>query len=84
MCSGSEVCTVWYYTDGKVHLYRRIITVTSGGANVQYGSMINTDGSVSYTEGDNVNKFYLIGGVEYHYIDFIVTSSYNNFSTYWK
>jgi hypothetical protein len=84
MCTGKEECTVWYYTDGKVHLYRRIIELTNGNADIQYGSIVNTDGSVSCTTGDNVNKFFLLGDREYHYIDFIVTNSYYDFSTYWK
>jgi hypothetical protein len=83
MCSVKEVCTVWYYTDGKVHLYKRVISVTKGSANINYGNIVNTDGSVSYTEKDSVDK-YFFPAYEYHYIDFIVTSSYYNFSTYWN
>lgn len=55
--SVDETCTVWYYADGKVHLYRRTL---AGGAwlgttgTITYGSIVNTDGSRSYTSGDRV------------------------------
>lgn len=52
------VCTVWDYPDGKVHLYRRTmsLTVTSGfeSSYLTYGSIFNTDGSYSGTTGDRV------------------------------
>ncbi len=52
------VCTVWDYPDGKVHLYRRTmsLTVTPGyeGCYLTYGSIFNTDGSYSGTTGDRV------------------------------
>ena len=52
------VCTVWDYPDGKVHLYRRTmsLTVTPGyeGSYLTYGSIFNTDGSYSGTTGDRV------------------------------
>lgn len=51
-------CTVWDYPDGKVHLYRRTmsLTVTSGfeSSYLTYGSIFNTDGSYSGTTGDRV------------------------------
>lgn len=54
----NEVCTVWDYPDGKVHLYSRTmsLTVTSGyeGSYLTYGSIFNTDGSYSGTTGDRV------------------------------
>lgn len=54
----NEVCTVWDYPDGKVHLYSRTLslTVTPGyeGSYLTYGSIFNTDGSYSGTTGDRV------------------------------
>lgn len=52
-----EDCTVWFYTDGKVHLYRRVLTLhvvdaAFNSSYITYGQMINTDGSFSYTSGD--------------------------------
>lgn len=54
-----EDCTVWYYTDGKVHLYRRVLTLHIGNtyfepSYIRYGRIVNTDGSCSYTSGDEV------------------------------
>lgn len=50
-------CVVWHYSDGKVHLYSRNINMTQS-ANYTvyrtYGSIVNTDGSLSYTTGDRV------------------------------
>lgn len=48
---------VWYYiNDNKVHLRGRVHTYqlfdSSHSAQVIYGNIINTDGSVSYTSGD--------------------------------
>ncbi len=51
-------CIVWRYTDGKVHLYNRTITVKRvANYNVvrTYGSIVNTDGSLSYTTGDRIS-----------------------------
>lgn len=51
-------CKVWYYTDGKVHLYSRSITKSTTPAysptTITLGSIVNTDGSLSYTSGDKV------------------------------
>ncbi len=51
-------CTVWDYPDGKVHLYRRTmtLTVTSGfeASYLTFGSIFNTDGTYSGTTGDRV------------------------------
>lgn len=79
-----EICTVWYYSDGMVHLYRRTLT---GGAwfgttgIITYGSIVNTDGSYSYTSGDKVivtrnstRKIFAL--------DFYVTASDYDFSMY--
>lgn len=74
--------TVWYYTNGKVHLYTRSLTSklydTDFSAQVTYGDMINTDGSASYTLGD---KFTLTKGNEiYEYnIGFVVTPTNYSF-----
>ena len=57
VAQADERCIVYRYTDGKVHLYRRTITVTrlaSFDADRTYGRIVNTDGSLSYTEGDRV------------------------------
>lgn len=74
--------TVWYYTNGRVHLYTRSLTSklydTDFSAEVTYGSIINTDGSASYTLGD---KFTLEKGNEvYEYnIGFLVTPTTYSF-----
>jgi uncharacterized membrane protein YciS (DUF1049 family) len=51
-------CKVWYYTDGKVHLYSRSITKSTTPAysptTITLGNIVNTDGSLSYTSGDKV------------------------------
>lgn len=54
-----ENCTVWFYTDGKVHLYLRTLTLHIEDSDfspsyITYGKAINTDGSFSYTSGDMV------------------------------
>lgn len=57
VATATAECEVWHYTDGKVHLYNRTIS-TTGTANYTsyrtYGSIVNTDGSLSYTTGDRV------------------------------
>lgn len=69
---------VWYYTDGKVYLYSRTFEKATaagyGSSYYKYGSIVNTDGTVSYTKGD---YFYLIGnGVDDEKeIHFLVTST---------
>lgn len=74
--------TVWYYTDGKEHLYSRTfdkaLAAGYGNSYYQYGSIVNTDGTVSYTSGD---CFHLIGnGVnDTRAINFLVTSTYYDF-----
>ena len=80
--SVEEACTVWYYTDGKVHLYRRTLTGISWmgtTGTVTYGSIVNTDGSRSYTSGDRVLVTRYATSKTYS-IDFYVTGSDYNFS----
>jgi hypothetical protein len=76
--------TVWHYTDGKVHLYQRSISV-SRLANYDaariYGSIVNTDGSYSYTTGDRVH-LYLDAGTWSYAIDFYVSNTEAYFSCY--
>lgn len=77
-------CIVWHYTDGKVHLYQRSIQVTkliSIGAARIYGSIINTDGSCSYTLGDRVH-LYLDEGTWSYGIDFYVSGDDGQFRCY--
>ena len=53
-------CIVYHYTDGKVHLYQRTITLRrlmTYDAARTYGSIVNTDGSLSYTTGDRVHIY---------------------------
>jgi len=57
VATADESCIVWRYTDGKVHLYQRTISVEylyGYSASRSYGSIVNTDGSISYTSGDTV------------------------------
>ena len=78
------VCTVWEYTDGKVHLYSRTITVTrlaTYGASRTYGSIVNTDGSLSYTTGDRVHVYSLTNTWDFA-IDFRVTPTEASFNCY--
>ena len=77
-------CIVYHYTDGKVHLYRRTITVTrlaTYDATRTYGRIVNTDGSLSYTIGDRVG---LIGDDDSwdFAIDFRVTPTEASFNCY--
>lgn len=77
-------CIVWHYTDGKVHLYQRTITVerlASFDATRTYGRIVNTDGSLSYTTGDRVR---IIDYMEYwdFAIDFRVTPTEASFNCY--
>lgn len=82
MGSVTERCTVWYYTDGKVHLYSRYITTTQStnySVSKKYGSIVNTDGSYSYTSGDLV--YVTAGGYTVIYaLDFYVDSDGYDFS----
>lgn len=77
-------CIVWHYTDGKVHLYQRTIQLTKlisiGGARI-YGSIVNTDGSYSYTTGDRI-YLYLDEGTSSFAIDFYVSDTEGYFSCY--
>lgn len=80
------VCTVWRYTDGKVHLYRRTISIYRAddySISKSYGSIVNTDGSVSYTTGDRVTVYDNIYAITWTYaIDFYVTPETQYFSCY--
>lgn len=60
VAQADAVCIVWHYTDGKVHLYQRTITVSrliTYDASRTYGRIVNTDGSLSYTTGDRVHLY---------------------------
>lgn len=75
---------VWHYTDGKVHLYQRSISVSRLAhydAARTYGSIVNTDGSYSYTTGDRV---YIYGNMETwsFAIDFYVSDTEAYFTCY--
>jgi len=77
-------CIVYDYTDGKVHLYRRTISLSRLATYDMartYGSIVNTDGSLSYTTGDRVHIMSLTN--TWHYaIDFRVTPTDASFSCY--
>lgn len=80
----TAVCVVWHYTDGKVHLYQRTISVvhTLGyNATRVYGNIKNTDGSYSFTLGDRV---YVYGDTStwIYAIDFYACSSEQHFNCY--
>lgn len=81
--SVEEACTVWYYSDGKVHLYRRTLSGISwsstASARFTYGSIVNTDGSRSYTSGDRVLVIKNTTAKTFA-LDFYVTGSNYNFS----
>lgn len=82
--SVEEACTVWYYSDGKVHLYRRTLTGISWmgtTGTITYGSIVNTDGSRSYTSGDRVLVIRNTA-MKTFALDFDVTGSDYNFSMY--
>ncbi len=77
-------CIVWHYTDGKVHLYQRTIQLTKSviiSAARIYGSIVNTDGSYSYTTGDRVH-LYLDEGTCSYAIDFYVSATEGYFNCY--
>lgn len=75
---------VWHYTDGKVHLYQRTISVSRlpdyDAARI-YGSIVNTDGSYSYTTGDRVHIFGDMATWVYA-IDFYVSDTEAYFTCY--
>lgn len=78
------VCIVWHYTDGKVHLYRRTITMSrlaTYDASRTYGSIVNTDGSLSYTTGDRVHIYGITNTWDYA-LDFRVTPTDASFDCY--
>lgn len=81
--SVEEACTVWYYSDGKVHLYRRTLSGISwsstASARFTYGNIVNTDGSRSYTSGDRVLVINNTTAKTFA-LDFYVTGSNYNFS----
>lgn len=76
-------CKVWYYTDGKVHLYSRSITKSTTSeyspTTITLGRIVNTDGSLSYTSGDQVK---ISNGTTYYTeaLEFSVTPSGYTFS----
>ncbi len=80
----TEVCTVWHYTDGKVHLYSRTITVRrliTYDASRTYGHIVNTDGSLSFTFGDRVHLYGIDDTWDFA-IDFRVTPTEAEFNCY--
>ncbi len=77
-------CIVYRYTDGKVHLYQRTITMrrlTTYDAGYTYGRIVNTDGSLSYTTGDRVHILGLTNTWDYA-IDFRITPTEVSFNCY--
>lgn len=74
---------VWYYTtDAKVHLRSRNHTTTMNDSNysyeIDYGNIVNTDGSVSYV----TDVFVLIdsdGKIDTHSLNFVVTPTQVSF-----
>lgn len=84
VAQANTVCIVWHYTDGKVHLYSRTITVerlASFDATRTYGRIVNTDGSLSYTTGDRV-RIIDYGNFWDFAIDFRVTPTEASFDCY--
>lgn len=85
LATAEAVCIVWHYTDGKVHLYSRTITMMVHASDIaaskSYGSIVNTDGSLSYTSGD---KVMLSNGVQTKWfaLDFYITPNEVDFSCY--
>ena len=75
---------VWHYTDGKVHLYQRSISVSRlldyDAARI-YGSIVNTDGSYSYTTGDRVYLYAYMDSWVFA-IDFYVSNTEAYFTCY--
>ena len=84
VAQADAVCIVWHYTDGKVHLYSRTITVTrlaTYDATRTYGRIVNTDGSLSYTTGDRVGIIGYDDSWDFA-IDFRVTPTDASFNCY--
>jgi len=77
-------CIVYHYDDGKVHLYNRTISirrVVTYDAAREYGRIVNTDGSLSYTTGDKVHVYGLLDSWDFA-IDFRVTPTEASFDCY--
>ncbi len=77
-------CIVYRYTDGKVHLYQRTISLSrlaTYDMGRTYGRIVNTDGSLSYTTGDRVHILSLTNAWDYA-IDFRITPSEVSFNCY--
>lgn len=74
-----EVCTVRYYSDGKVHLSSRTLTGVSHGnlvtGTITYGRIVNTDGSISYTSGDMATLTAYDGETKHFTLEFYVKIS---------
>lgn len=78
------VCIVYRYTDGKVHLASREMTIRrlpTYDAYKTYGSIVNTDGSVCYTTGDRVTV-YDYTHIWTFAIDFAATPTGQSFNCY--
>lgn len=78
------VCVVYRYDDGKVHLYSRDISLEKMSNYTvlkSYGSIVNTDGSVSYTTGDRVTIYNYTDMWKFA-IDFAATPTGQSFNCY--
>lgn len=73
---------VWYFESGKVHIYASGVSLSTAagykGSYLTEGNVINTDGSVSYTEGYKLTVIGRFYHTEYK-LGFIVTPSYYKF-----
>lgn len=77
-------CIVYRYTDGKVHLYQRTISLSrlaTYDMSRTYGRIVNTDGSLSYTTGDRVHIIGYDDSWDYA-IDFRITPTEVSFNCY--